>query len=434
VLKRGEDFFVEALVEAGSLNGAQLPAQPLAQSNALCLTVAQQVLRTGTYVLLDDATSEVSLRADPYVQERNLRSVLCAPLLHRQQLVGLFYLENNLTPGAFSINRLKVLSMLSAQAAISIENAGLYRKLEEYSHTLERRVHERTEELHQKNDRLQSTLETLKAMQQRVIAQEKLASLGALTAGIAHELRNPLNFVNNFSSALLDLLQELQEEIEGPQASSPPPWERLGVALEEMEQSASKVREHGLRASNIIQGMLQHARNQRGEPQHIKLNPLVEEVIRFVQHGLRARSPPVHIPIETSLDPSTPALLLVPEDMRRVILNLVDNACYAAHKKAQRLGAPAEPRVRVSTRWTGHALELRVRDNGDGVPESVRGKLFTPFFTTKPTGEGTGLGLSISHDIVVLSLGGELRLESEEGGFAEFIVSLPGASPHQQAT
>ncbi|WP_224244226.1 trifunctional serine/threonine-protein kinase/ATP-binding protein/sensor histidine kinase [Hyalangium gracile] len=429
VLKRGEDFFVEALGEVGSHSGPLVPFQPLAQSGALCLAVAQQVLRTGTHVLLDDASSHEVFHVDPYIKRLNIRSVLCAPILHRRQIVGLFYLENNLTPSAFNASRLEVLSMLSAQAAISIENAGLYRKLEEYSHTLEQRVHERTDELRQKNTQLQSTLETLKSMQLRIVTQEKLASLGALTAGIAHELRNPLNFVNNFSESSIELMQELREELSGSQVPSLAQWKRLEAALEELLDNSSRVREHGLRASNIIHGMLQHARNQRGEPQLTHINPLVEEIIRFVHHSLRAKSPPVHVPIEASFDPAAPPLLLAPEDIRRVILNLVDNACYAAHVKAQRLGASAEPQVKVSTRWTGDALEIRVRDNGDGVPKGVHDKLFTPFFTTKPPGEGTGLGLSICHDIVVISLGGELRLESEEGLFAEFIVSLPAAPP-----
>ncbi|WP_224368741.1 trifunctional serine/threonine-protein kinase/ATP-binding protein/sensor histidine kinase [Hyalangium versicolor] len=433
VLKRGEDTYVEAVGEVGNPEGPRIAAEPLAQSQALCLAIAQQVLNRGTHVLLDDASAEVAFREDPYIQGLRIRSVLCVPLLHRRQVVGLFYLENSLTPGAFSAGRLEVLSMLSAQAAISIENAGLYGKLEEHSRTLEQKVGERTEELHQKNTRLLATLETLKSMQLRIITQEKLASLGTLTAGIAHELRNPLNFVNNFAELSLEFLMELRGEFSGPQPPSPAQWKRLGTALEELAQNVSRVHEHGLRASNIIAGMLQHARTHRGDPQLVQINPLVEEVIRFVQHSLRARSPPLHVPIETSFDPSDPALLLVPEDMRRVIVNLVDNACYAAHKRAQRLGPPAEPHVKVSTRCVGGMVELRVRDNGDGVPEGLRDKLFTPFFTTKPPGEGTGLGLSLCHDIVVVSLGGELRLESQEGQFAEFIITLPEASPRQQA-
>ncbi|HVG62912.1 MAG TPA: AAA family ATPase [Hyalangium sp.] len=432
VLRRGEEFFVEALGEVGRQDSPQVTAQPLAQSHALCFAIAQRVLSTGTHVLLDDASSEMEFGDDPYIQGHHIRSVICVPLLHRRQIVGLFYLENNLTPGAFSMSRLEVLSMLSAQAAISIENAGLYRRLEDYSHTLEQKVHERTDELNQKNTRLQSALETLKAMQQRIITQEKLASLGELTAGIAHELRNPLSFVNNFSELSLELLQELRGEFSSRRAPSPAEWDRLEAALDELGQNTSRISEHGLRASNIITGMLQHARNHGGEPQTVQINPLVDEVVRFVHHSLRAKSPPVHVPIETSFDPSSPTLLLVPEDMRRIIINLLDNACYAARKKAQRLGPPAEPQVKVSTRQVGSAVEIRVRDNGDGVPEDVRDKLFTPFFTTKPPGEGTGLGLSICHDIVVITLGGELRLESEEGAFAEFIISLPAAGSRQQ--
>jgi predicted ATPase/signal transduction histidine kinase len=430
VLKRGEDFLVEAVGEVGGPSSAQHPTQPLAQSSALCLAVAWRVLKTGTYVLLDDALHEESLSEDPYLQGRGIRSLLCVPILHRQATVGLFYLENNLIPGAFTTDRLKVLGMLSAQAAISLENAGLYRKLEEHTHTLEQRVYERTEELHQKNARLRSTLESLESMQQRIISQEKLASLGVLTAGIAHELRNPLNFVNNFTESSLELLREVSE---GLRASGPVRWEELEATLEELEQNASKVREHGLRASSIIDGMLRHARNQRGQAQLHPLHPLVEDVIRFMHHALRAKGAAVQVPIETSFDASAPPLMLVVEDIRRVILNLVDNACHAAHKKAQRLGPSAGPQVRVSTRYLGNSVELCVRDNGDGVPGKLRDRLFTPFFTTKPPGEGTGLGLSISHDIV-RALGGELRLESEEGLFAEFIISLPTPSPSSQGS
>jgi predicted ATPase/signal transduction histidine kinase len=428
VLNRGQEFFVEAVGEVGRHDGPQITAQPLAQSPALCLAIVQQVLSTGTHLLLDDASSEMEFSGDPYIQAHHIRSVLCVPLRHRRQIVGLFYLENNLTPGAFNRSRLEVLSMLSAQAAISIENAGLYRKLEEYSHTLEQKVLERTDELNQKNARLISALETLQSMQLRIITQEKLASLGVLTAGIAHELRNPLSFVSNFTELSLELLQELRGEFSGQQPPSSVQWKRLGTALDELIQNTSKAHEHGLRASNIIHGMLQHARDHGGEPQIVHINPLVEEVIRFVHHSLRAKSPPVHVPIETSFDPSDPTLLLVPEDMRRILLNLLDNACYAANKKARRLGTSAEPQVKVFTRRVGSTVEIHVRDNGDGVPEGVRDKLFTPFFTTKPPGEGTGLGLSISHDIIVVSLGGELRLESEEGSFTEFIISLPAAS------
>ncbi|QRK12748.1 AAA family ATPase [Archangium violaceum] len=423
VLQREDDFFVEATGEVGSGSGPLDSAQRLAHSDALCQTVAAFVLQTGSPLLIDDASAQEPYRDEPYIARRNVRSVLCAPILHRRQVLGLFYLENNLIAGAFNSNRLRVLGMLSAQAAISLENAGLYRKLAESNRTLEHRVQERTEQLHQKNAELQRALESLKAMQAQIITQEKLASLGSLTAGIAHELKNPLNFVKNFSELSLELLPELSEAVNRARATSK--REELDALMNELKQNISKVSEHEQRASGIINGMLRHARNNRGEPQPTSINQLVEETLRLVQQGLRARNPPRHVTVDISFDEAVPQLRLVPEDLRRVILNLLDNACYAAQEKARRPEMVEPPRLKVSTRWTGSEVEIRVRDNGQGVPASLRDKLFTPFFTTKPAGEGTGLGLSLSHDIIV-ALGGKLRVESEEGHYTEFTVVLPG--------
>ncbi len=417
VLQREEDFFVEASGELGSGSAPLFPVQRMAHSGALCQTIAELVLSTGSHLFLDDASAQEPFRADPYIARHHVRSVLCVPILHRKQLLGLVYLENNLIAGAFNANRLKAVGMLLAQAAISLENAGLYRKLEKSHRTLEHRVQERTEQLHSKNAELQGALERLKTMQAQIITQEKLASLGSLTAGIAHELKNPLNFVKNFSELSLELVQELREA--GKKREEP------GSLLEELEQNISKVCEHEQRASGIINGMLRHARSNRGEPQATSINQLVEEAVRLVHHGLRAMRPPRHVTIDTSFDDTVPPCHLVPEDLSRVILNLLDNACYAAQQKARREPA-GQPRLKVSTRWTGTEVEIRVWDNGNGVPATVRDKLFTPFFTTKPTGEGTGLGLSLSHEIIVVTLGGRLRVESEEGQYAEFTVVLPG--------
>ncbi|MFY0581970.1 sensor histidine kinase [Cystobacter fuscus] len=390
----------------------------------LSQSITELVLHTGSPLLVDDASAQEPYRDDPYIARRNVRSVLCAPILHRKQLLGLFYLENNLIAGAFNSNRLRVVGMLSAQAAISLENAGLYRKREESNRTLEHRVQERTEELHHKNAELQRALERLKAMQAQIITQEKLASLGSLTAGIAHELKNPLNFVKNFSELSLELLPELSEAVRRAQATAT--QDEVDALLNELKQNISKVREHEQRASGTINGMLRHARNNRGAPQPTSINALVEEAIRLIQQGLRARNPPRHVSVDISFDEAVPQLSLVPEDFRRVILNLLDNACYAAQEKARRSESVEPPRLKVSTRWTGSEVEIRVRDNGDGVPAAARDKLFTPFFTTKPTGEGTGLGLSLSHDIIVVALGGRLKVESEEGRYAEFTIVLPG--------
>ncbi|KFA87000.1 trifunctional serine/threonine-protein kinase/ATP-binding protein/sensor histidine kinase [Archangium violaceum] len=417
VLQREEDFFVEASGEMGHGSAPLLPVERMAHSGALCHTIAELVLSTGTHLLLDDASSQEPFHAEPYVSRHHVRSVLCVPILHRKQLLGLVYLENNLTPGAFNANRLKAVGMLLAQAAISLENAGLYRKLEKSHRTLEHRVQERTEQLHSKNAELEGALERLRTMQAQIITQEKLASLGSLTAGIAHELKNPLNFVKNFSELSLELMQELRESVDKR--------EDTGSLLQELERNLAKVCEHEQRASGIINGMLRHARNTRGAPRAISINQLVEDAVRLVDHGLRARRPPRHVAFDVAFDTSVPPCHLVPEDLSRVILNLLDNGCYAAQQKAGR-ETDGQPRLKISTRWTGSEVEIRVRDNGNGVPASVRDKLFTPFFTTKPTGEGTGLGLSLSHEIVVVALGGKLRVESEEGQYAEFTVVLPG--------
>ena len=416
VLQRDGQLFVEASGEVGSGAAPLVPAPRMEQGEALCLAIAEQVVRTEGPVLLDDASAQEPFRDEPYITRRGVRSVLCLPILHRKRLLGLVYLENNLLAGAFNARRLKVLGMLVTQAAISLENAALYRELESSHRTLEQRVRERTEELHHKNTELRGALERLQAMQAQIITQEKLASLGAITAGIAHELKNPLNFVKNFSELSLERVQEVREALRTKQDTD--------ELLEELEQNIAKVCEHEQRASGIINGMLKHSRTHRGERQPVAINPLVEEAVRLVHYAQRARRPVHAVLIDTAFDEAAPPLHLVAEDLRRVILNLLDNGCYAAQEKARR-GSAEPPRLKVSTRWKGGALELRVRDNGHGIPAAVREKLFTPFFTTKPAGEGTGLGLSLSHDIVV-GLGGTLKVESEEGRYTEFTLLLPG--------
>jgi predicted ATPase/signal transduction histidine kinase len=426
VLRRGSEYIVEASGELGRRDVPLEPARPVAQSERVCHAIIEQVLRSGAHVLVDDASTTEPFSRDAYVTRNQVHSVLCAPIRHRGQMLGLFYLENNLTSGAFNASRLKVLGVLSTQASISIENAELYRRLEEYSHTLEDRVADRTAELHNKNSELHRALETLKAMQAQIITQEKLASLGALTAGIAHELKNPLNFVNNFAALSVERVRELRDSMKSAQLP-PAAKEDFEDLLGAMELNSKKIREHGQRAVSIIDGMLRHARGTRGERRSINVNQLVEEAVRLVHHGLNAKSARRNVLIETAFDSALPDVNLVSEDIRRVVLNLVENACYAASERHKQPNSAEQARVKVSTRWTGNAVEIRVRDNGKGIPADIREKLFMPFFTTKPTGEGTGLGLSISHEIVVGSLGGKLMVESEEGRYAEFIVLLPGS-------
>jgi signal transduction histidine kinase len=253
-----------------------------------------------------------------------------------------------------------------------------------------------------------------------------MASLGQLTAGIAHEIKNPLNFVNNFASLSGELLEELKE-------ATAPALDTLGedrrVELDEviamLSGNLKKITEHGRRADGIVKSMLAHSRGSTGERQRADLNALVEEALNLAYHGARAQDQGFNITLERDLGPGIAPIDLVPQDVTRVFLNLFGNGFYAARKRQREAGAEFRPVLRVTTREAGDSVEVRVRDNGTGIAEEVRSKLFQPFFTTKPTGEGTGLGLSISYDIVTQEHGGTIEVDSRVGEFTEFIVRLP---------
>ncbi len=281
-----------------------------------------------------------------------------------------------------------------------------------------------------KTEELERTLQKLKTTQDQLVVQEKLASLGALTAGIAHEIKNPLNFVNNFSQLSVDLVRELRDEVGKIRDKlDPAAAENVDDLLNNLEQNATKINQHGQRADGIVRGMLLHSRGGKAERQPTDLNALVKEHVQLAYHGLRAQDPAFQVELELNLDPSVGTLNVVPQDLSRVFLNIANNACYAAHAKKKTAGNDFVPRVRISTTSRGDKVEIRIRDNGNGVPQAVREKIFTPFFTTKPVGSGTGLGLSISYDIIVQGHQGELQLESKEGEFAEFIIKLPHGEP-----
>lgn len=275
-------------------------------------------------------------------------------------------------------------------------------------------------------EELERALQQLHAAQDQLVVQEKLASLGALTAGIAHEIRNPLNFITNFAELAAEQTHDLRGLL-------PTPRPELGEVLADLEQSVSKIREHGNRASRIVSAMLLHARSQPGERLATDLNALVAEHVALAYHGLRSQDPTFHVVVETNLDPHLTPMTVLPQELGRVILNLTQNACYAAFDKRHAAGPAFTPKVSVSTHAGAEEVEVRFLDNGGGVPAKLRESIFTPFFTTKPAGAGTGLGLSISYDIVVRLHHGRIRLESEEGRFAEFIVTLPRTPPATEA-
>ncbi|AEI49482.1 ATP-binding protein [Runella slithyformis] len=283
--------------------------------------------------------------------------------------------------------------------------------------TLERQVSERTAELNQ-------SLETLKATQAQLIQKEKMASLGELTAGVAHEIQNPLNFVNNFSEVSVELLDELLEERE--KAPEQQDLELEKEIFSDLRRNLQKITHHGQRAGSIVRSMLAHSRTSSGQMEPTNLNALTDEYLRLAYHGQRAAQPSFNCQLITDFSSDIPTLTLAAQDMGRVLLNLYTNAFYALHQKQQTTAVPYEPTLWVSTAVKeGKSVEIRIRDNGPGIPEAILQKVFQPFFTTKPTGEGTGLGLSLSYDIVTKAHQGSLEVTSTEGEGTEFVITLP---------
>lgn len=273
--------------------------------------------------------------------------------------------------------------------------------------------------VNEKTAALKNSLEELKATQAQLIHSEKMASLGELTAGIAHEIQNPLNFVNNFSEVNKELLFELNEEIEKGNLKE---VESLAKNIIENEQ---KINHHGKRADAIVKGMLQHSRSSTGIKEPTNINALADEYLRLAYHGLRAKDKSFNATLKTAFDESIGYINIIPQDVGRVILNLFTNAFYAVNEKKQQQLNGYDPTVSVITKKSNDQVEIIVKDNGMGISQQTLEKIFQPFFTTKPTGQGTGLGLSMSYDIIVKGHGGELIPESEEGIGTSFTIRLP---------
>jgi signal transduction histidine kinase len=267
---------------------------------------------------------------------------------------------------------------------------------------------------------IEAAYRDLKAAQANLIQAEKMASLGQLTAGIAHEIKNPLNFVNNFAELSGDLLDELHDAVAGNRQAE------IDELTATLKGNLAKIAEHGRRADGIVRSMLEHSRGSSGERRSVNLNTLVDEALNLAYHGARAQDQNFNITLQRDFDEGITPITLVPQDITRVLLNLFGNGFYAARRRQSMEAMPDfEPTLKLSTRELGNAVEIRVRDNGIGIPEEVTDKLFQPFFTTKPTGEGTGLGLSISYDIVTQQHGGSITVDSKVGDYSEFTILLP---------
>lgn len=399
------------------------------------ITVVNYVIRSGANFISKNLSAEKSFAFDPYTQHTEPLSVCCIPILAKDYLLGVLYLENNLAEAAFDTQRVNFFATISAQLAISLDNVFLYEEMEQ-------KVEQRTAEL-------EKSLSELKATQNQLIQAEKMASLGELTAGIAHEIQNPLNFVNNFAEVSSELIEELKE---GPILQLPESEkEYAGELLDDLTQNLKKINHHGQRADAIVKGMLEHSRTSSGKKQLVHFNALVDEYLHLAYHGLLAKNKTFNANLNTDFLAQPDEINLSPQDISRVLINLYNNAFYAVQQKAAQLsnvqlpGQPEyQPQVWVSTRFieassfaqkgtqlplslkTGKGLiELHIKDNGVGISPEIINKVYQPFFTTKPTGEGTGLGLSLSYDIITKGHGGLITIETELDRFTEVIVQLP---------
>jgi signal transduction histidine kinase len=362
--------------------------------------------------LLESKTVHVpDVHADPEFapsaarRTSNVRTMLGVPLLRDGAPIGVFVLTRHMVR-PFSEKQIELATTFADQALIAIENVRLFDE-----------VQERTKEL-------SLSLEDLRTAQDRLVQTEKLASLGQLTAGIAHEIKNPLNFVNNFSALSAELIDELNDVLK-PATLDGKTREEVDELTHMLKGNLEKVVQHGKRADSIVKNMLLHSREGSGEHRPADINAIIEESLNLAYHGARAEKSGFNITLKREFDPEAGMVDLYPQEITRVFLNLISNGFYAATKRKETSGEGFEPVLTATTKSLGNKVEIRIRDNGTGIPLEIKEKMFNPFFTTKPAGEGTGLGLSMSHDIVVKQHGGKIDVQTEPDVFTEFIITLP---------
>jgi signal transduction histidine kinase len=367
-----------------------------------------RALLEGVVVHIHDVTTDPEYTFNEAQKLGDFRTIIAVPMVRDGAALGVIAMTRpDVRP--FTDKQIELVKTFADQAAIAIENARLLQELRE-----------RTAELSR-------SLDELHAAQDRLVQTEKLASLGQLTAGIAHEIKNPLNFVNNFSAISAELVDEMTEVFENPALDEAERRTELDGIRELLKSNLEKVVQHGKRADSIIKNMLLHSREGSGEQRSADINALVDESLNLAYHGARAERPSgFNITLQRDFDASAGSAELYPQEITRALLNLISNGFYAANKRKNESGqAEFEPTLLATTKSLGNAVEIRIRDNGNGIPAEVQEKMFNPFFTTKPAGEGTGLGLSMTHDIIVKQHGGRIDVVTEAGQFTEFKIVLP---------
>ncbi|MGX1321270.1 two-component system NtrC family sensor kinase [Bradyrhizobium sp. USDA 377] len=392
--------------EAGNADLLSSFPAPLSSSG-----IHSRVATSGEYAFRSDMQNEPDLTdaMKELARTRGYRSIVVVPMLRDGIAIGTIAVTRR-EAGQFPDKAINLLKTFADQAVIAVENTRLFNE-----------VQDRTRELAR-------SLDDLRAAQDRLIQTEKLASLGQLTAGIAHEIKNPLNFVNNFASLSAELTSELNEVL-APAPLAHDVRSEVDELTGLLKDNLDKVVQHGRRADSIVKNMLLHSREGGGEHRLSDINALVEESLNLAYHGARAEKPQFDVTLKRELDPAAGQAEVFPQEITRVLLNLISNGFYAVtRRKAEDGGAGYEPVVIAATRDRGEHIEIRIRDNGTGIPDEVKEKMFNPFFTTKPAGEGTGLGLSMSHDIVVKQHGGTIDVATEPGEFTEFTILLPRKS------
>ncbi|MCG5056738.1 MAG: AAA family ATPase [Limnoraphis sp. WC205] len=439
ILLKGNNLVIEATAflrgENTEIKSLVLESLPIESSPDIPLSLINYVSRTQETLVIDDASTQTSFASDAYIQQQRPKSLLCVPIINSRKLIGIVYLENNLTPGVFTHSRLEILKVLTTQAAISLENANLYNKLEEYSYTLEHKVEERTLELRTKATQLETTLQKLYSTQSQLIQTEKMSSLGQLVAGIAHEINNPVNFIygnltyaNEYLTSLIELINLYQEIYPQPQPEILAKIEEIDLEfmLNDLPKLLASMKIGSDRICKIVNSLQNFSRLDEAKIKPVDIHSGIDSTLLILQHRLKANDKYPEITLIKEYG-KLPLVKCYISALNQVFMNIISNAIDALRQAQENCSdGHQKPTIIIRTLINeARNVVISIADNGPGMENSVLNKIFDPFFTTKPVGSGTGLGLSISYSIIVEKHQGQLSCISVPGEGAEFLIEIP---------